>query len=100
MCGHVATNIMVVLSFIYSLLTQLHSDSGAGLIANIFFLSFPFIVYVFLGTVRPHVFDIAQHTGDPGAGVTVTQTRRLPSGSGARLHCPGAFHQQARGLSC
>lgn len=54
-------------------------------------------VCVFTGPVLPHVFAATQHTAYSGAGVAVTQTGRLPSVFGERLHCPGAFYKQARG---
>lgn len=55
------------------------------------------MLYDPLGPVLPYVSAVAQHGGGSGAGVAVTEARRRPAGPGARLHCPGAFYQQARG---
>ena len=55
------------------------------------------MLYGPVGAVLPYVSAVAQHGGGSGAGVAVTQARRLPAGLGARLHSPGAFYQQARG---
>lgn len=52
------------------------------------------------GPLLPHITAVAQRGSDCGAGSIVSQARRLSAGPGARLHCPGAFYQQARGAGC
>lgn len=58
------------------------------------------MLYGSAGPVLPYISAVAQHGGGSGAGVLVTQARRLPACPGARLQSPGAVYQQTRGSGC
>lgn len=52
------------------------------------------------GRLLPHMSAVSQHRGGRGAGVLVTQARRLPACPGARLQSPGVVYQPSRGSGC